>query len=481
MELQETKQLTALAIVNPSLSGELTRYFGMQTNSNVRIMMHIPTFDLLTAEQMLKATAVDIVFVDSNVDNFNSSDFLTLRQRSATPLLLVGLAFAGADTELLMHSNFDAVYSLPLSETVITRMNTELPEKLNNIKGDWHKGAWDAVTPNEIREVVSQSASDWQKAIISVWSAKGGAGKSTVAVELASTLAGIGGRNVCLLDTNLNGGHVRMRLNIRSEHSIVSVASMYTNAMKNSKDWASAQKEITEEMDKYLLPVPGSTNINGKSNFYVIPGITTQEQARSPYLQGKEVVDFMSFLCGDYLKQRFDFVVIDVGSSVNVPLHRESFRNSDTILVVCDPDSSGIADNQKTVKKILAPQIPIEKFSLVLNRWKEDVGISIQDVSDLMGITVRGFIPDDYLGGVIKSANSGRSYIVGNNRKADNPIATERTMQGFVNIAATFYPPVGAAWAARASSVNHAAAQSISMNKPQKPKEKKSLFKRLFG
>ncbi|MBR0356715.1 MAG: hypothetical protein IJH54_04470, partial [Clostridia bacterium] len=143
---------------------------------------------------------------------------------------------------------------------------------------------------------------------------------------------------VCLLDTNLNGGHVRLRLNVMSEHSIVSVASMYAGAKNNNSDWSSAQWEINQEMEKFLIPVPGSSDVNGRYNFFCIPGITNQEQARSPYLKAEACGEFMRSLI-DYLKQRFDFVVIDVGSSINVPLHRESFKNSDVILVVCDADA----------------------------------------------------------------------------------------------------------------------------------------------
>ena len=322
--------------------------------------------------------------------------------------------------------------------------------------------------------------------MISVWSPKGGVGKTTVAVELASILAGVGGRNVCLLDTNLNGGHVRLRLNVMSEHSIVSVASMYAGAKNNNSDWSSAQREINQEMEKFLIPVPGSSDVNGRYNFFCIPGITNQEQARSPYLKAEACGEFMRSLI-DYLKQRFDFVVIDVGSSINVPLHRESFKNSDVILVVCDADAACIADTQKTVTKILSSQFPLDKFALVLNRWQENTGISMQDVAGRMGIPVRGLIQNDHLGGVVKAGNTGCSYVVSNNRKPDNPLITERCMQGFVSLAATFYPPITPVWAARAESVKGIDKSKISfgngaaeaMNKTQK--KKKGFFARLFG
>lgn len=487
MENNEKKTLNILAFANPSLYGEFAKYFYSAGNSNLNLLMQYPTFDILNAIQFINSNDVNIVLVEPKVDNFNISNFMSIRQKSEKPVLLVGLAFAGTDMEQISRSGLDACYSLPLNDNTITRMNTELPAKYNEIRGSWKKGAWSSITPQEIQNVVTQATGNWQKSVISCWSPKGGVGKTTIAVELASILAGIGGRNVCLLDTNQNGGHVRLRLNIRSEHSIVSVAAMFAGAKNNNSDWSSMQREINEEMEKYLIPVPGSANINGKYNFYCIPGITTQEQARSQYLNGQNCPEFMRSLI-DYLKQRFDFIVIDVGSSLNVPIHRESFKNSDVVLVVSDADAACIADTQHTVTKVLAPNFPVEKFSLVLNKWKENLGISIQDVATKMGISVRGFIPDDHLGGVIKAGNAGVSYVVSNNNRTDNPLITERCMQGFINLASTFYPPISSIWQSRASSINGLDSRKLgagngtvdALNKANKS-QKKGLFARLFG
>ncbi len=482
----EIKVLNILAFANPSLYGDFAKYFYSADAANFKLLMQYPTLDVLSATQFINANNVNIVIVEPRVGNFNISNFMSLRQKSEKPILLVGLAFAGTDMEQIARSGLDACYALPLNDETLAKMNAELPAKFEEISSGWKKGAWSSVTPQEIQSVVTQSTGNWQKSVISCWSPKGGVGKTTIAVELASVLAGIGGRNVCLLDVNQNGGHVRLRLNIRSEHSIVSVASMFAGAKNNNSDWSSMQREINEEMGQYLIPVPGSANINGKYNFYCIPGITTQDQARSAYLNAQNCPEFMRSLI-DYLKQRFDFIVIDVGSSLNVPIHRESFRNSDVVLVVSDADASCIADAQHTVTKILAPNFPIEKFSLVLNKWKENLGISIQEVATKMGISVRGFIPDDHLGGVIKAGNAGVSYVVSNNNRSDNPIITERCMQGFVNLAATFYPPVSAIWQTRAGSVNGIGGRKVgagngsidALNKANKDR-KKGFFSSLF-
>ena len=446
MEEKENKKLNVLVFASPSLFGNISEYFRPSESSVLNLVMPVATFDLRTAASYLETMSIDVLIAEPNVNRFNLSDFQSLRQKSERPVLLVGLAFAGPDMELFSHSGLDACYMLPLNQTVMEKMNSELPRKLDDISRSWKKGVWASVSTQEIRDIVSQSVdSRWQRSVISTWSPKGGVGKSTVAVELASTLAYLGGLNVCILDTNMNGGHVRLRLNIESEHSILSVATMIDSAKKNNRDWAAAQKEIGEEMKKYLIPVPGLTT-NGRYNFFCIPGITSQAQATSHYLRkADECADFMRTLI-DYLKQRFDFVIIDVGSSVNVSMHRESFRNSDHILVVCDADAACIADTKRTLAQDLAPEFPLEKFSLVLNRWQDNVGIKLEEVAAKIGISPRRTIINDFLGGVTRAGNSGCSYVVSNYDKKDNHHITEDCMRQFAELAATFFPTISSVW-----------------------------------
>ena len=447
MEENEKKKLNVLVYANPSLYGNITGNFYSGACTNLNLIMPVATFDLRTAAGYLESMNVDVLIAEPHVDGFSIADFQSLRQKSEHPVLLVGIANAGTDMEQFTRSGLDACYMLPLNESEIAKMNAELPRKLEAAAKTWKKGVWDSVSTQEIRNIVSQAGSmNWQKSVISCWSPKGGVGKTTVAVELASVLACLGGRNVCILDTNMNGGHVRLRLNIESEHSILSVATMIAGAKNNNRDWSSAQREISEGMENFLIGVPG-IETNGKYNFFCIPGITNQSQATHEYLRGANGADFLRTLI-DYLKQRFDFIIIDTGSSVKVGMHRESFRNSDHILVVCDADAACIADTRRTIAQELASEFPREKFSLVLNRWQGNVGIQLEEVAANIGIPSRIMIQNDFLGGVTKAGNSGCSYVVSNYNRKDNPEITEVCMGQFAALAASFYPPVSGIWKA---------------------------------
>lgn len=447
MEENEKKKLNVLVYANPEQFGNITKNFYSPECTELNLVMPVGAFDLRTAAGYLESMKIDVLIAEPHVYGFSMTDFLSLRQKSERPILLVGIANAGPDMEQFSHSSLDLCYMLPLNESSMAKMNEELPRKLAAVSKSWKRGVWDSISTQEIRNIVSRSGNmGWQKSVIACWSPKGGVGKTTVAIELASVLASLGGRNVCILDTNMNGGHVRLRLNIESEHSILSVATMIAGAKNNNRDWSSAQQEISEGMEKFLIPVQG-IEVDHRYNFYCIPGITSQAQATHDYLRGANGAEFMRTLI-DYLKQRFDFIIIDVGSSVNVTMHKESFRNADHILVVCDSDAACIADTKRTVAKDLASQFPVEKFSLVLNRWQGDVGIQMEEVAANIGIRPRGSIINDFLGGVTKAGNSGCSYVVSNYNRTDNPEVTEICMEQFVYIASTFFSKIWDLWTA---------------------------------
>ena len=198
MEEKNKTRLNVLAYASPSLYGDFAKYFYSSENSGLNLVMQFPNFDLLNASQFIATNDVDVIIAEPHVDRFSITDFLSLRQKADHPMLLVGLAYVGADMEQFSRSGLDMCYTLPLNEAVMAKMNTELHHKLEAVSRDWKKGAWDSISTQEIRDAVSQSAAgNWQKSVISVWSPKGGVGKTTVAVELASILAGVGGKE-CL-------------------------------------------------------------------------------------------------------------------------------------------------------------------------------------------------------------------------------------------------------------------------------------------
>ena len=160
MEENKDRKLNVLVYANPALFDDIMSNFRPVDNPALNLVMPLPSFDLRTAANYLESMHIDVFMVEPHTDGYNITDFQSLRQKSERPILLAGLACAGPDMEMISHNGLDAYYMLPLNRSVMDKMNSELPRKLDEISKSWKKGVWSAVSTQEIRDIVSLSIDD---------------------------------------------------------------------------------------------------------------------------------------------------------------------------------------------------------------------------------------------------------------------------------------------------------------------------------
>jgi Flp pilus assembly CpaE family ATPase len=406
------------------------------------VITTLPIFEKGSAERMIDQMRPQLVFIDAKVDGYSLSDVRSLREGAKFPLGVVGLATAGSQQlEAMLDVHLDAVFNLPLREETIEKMCAELPVQFRALAGGWGKGAWGADVPETIRwATAAAGASPWQRQVIGVWAPKGGVGKTTIACEIASMLAAIGGRKVALVDANMNGGHVRLRLNVDAPYGVLNAASAY----HTSKGCPSLEADIPQRIEGLMTPVKGAPNLR------VLAGVVNMEQSRHEHLAGEAGMEFARYLL-PLLSRNYDFVIVDPGSSVNVGFHQGVLHEVDTILVVCEPDMTSISDVKEGVHRTVIQRIGIhqERFGLVINKWQENLGVSLQEAAKFANVSALGILPLDTTGNVTRAGNEGISYIAKYANQRKNPAQTEATMKGIAELAAQFYPPIGKAWSER--------------------------------
>ncbi len=438
----ELEYISSLAFTRPELGQQLLGELHVATDRPVRVITTLPIFEKGSAQRMLDQMRPQLVLVDAEVDGYNLADVLSLRHEAKFPLVIVGLAQAGSrKMEAMLEVHLDAVFSLPMNRGTIERICDELPTQFNALEAQWGKGAWGAGAPETIRAATAATGgSAWQRQVIGVWAPKGGVGKTTIACELAVTLAAVGGRKVALVDANMNGGHVRLRLNLDAPYGILNAASAY----HTSKGHASLEVDLPQRIDGLMAAVKGAPNLK------VLAGVTNMEQSRHEHLAGEAGVEFARFLL-PLLSRNYDFVIADPGSSVNVGLHQGVLHEVDYILVVCEPDMTSIADVREGVHQSVVPRVGInvQRFGLVINKWQENLGVSLQEAANFAKVSALGILPLDTTGNVTRAGNEGISYIAKYANERRNPPQTEATLQAIAELAAQFYPPIGAAWVER--------------------------------
>jgi len=405
----EFEYLSALAFVRPDLGQQLISDLHIATERPVRVITTLPIFEKGSAQRTIDQMRPQLVLIDAEVDGYSLPDVRSLREEAKFPLGVVGLAQPGSSQmEAMLDVHLDAVFNLPLNPGTIERICTELPSQFQALAAQWGKGAWGAGVPETIRTATAAAGvSSWQRQVIGVWAPK---------------------------------GHVRLRLNVDAPYGILNAASAY----HTSKGRPSLEADIPQRIEGLMTAVKGAPNLK------VLAGVMNMEQSRHEHLAGEAGMEFARFLL-PLLSRNYDFVIVDPGSSMNVGFHQGVLHEVDYILVVCEPDMTSIADVKEGVHKTVIPRIGIDKerFGLVINKWQDDLGVSLQEAANFAKVSAIGILPLDTTGNVTRAGNEGISYIAKYANERKNPAPTEATMNGIAELAAQFYPPIGAAWSER--------------------------------
>ncbi len=445
MSDQQIEYLTALLFARPEISAQMNAQMHIATDRKVRLATLLPLFDLSKAIEILQSMKPHVVILDAHVDGFELSQIVHLRQQAAEPFAVVGLAQAGStEMEQLLGYDIDATYTLPLNPQLYDRLDQDLPGKYELVCKAWGKGAWGAGAPEAIKAATAAAGStSWQRSAIAVYSPKGGVGKTVIACELAAALAALGGREVTLVDANMNGGHVKLRLNVDVPHGILNAAATY----HTNKGHPSLEADALKKVLGYLVPLAGTSNLR------ILPGVVNMEQSLNESLIGEAGMDFMMWFI-PILKRQFDFVVIDMGSSINVGVHIGVLKSVDFIIAVCEPDLTSLADIKEAIHRSIVAKhgIGLDRIGLVINKWQDDLGISLKEASKYAEVTAMGIISNDGTGNITRAGNQSRSYFAKYINEKKNPKETEQTLHGFAQLAGQFYPPISAAWSERLKS-----------------------------
>ena len=219
--------------------------------------------------------------------------------------------------------------------------------------------------------------------VITVTSGKGGTGKTTVTGGVASCLARLGKKVLCIdMDIGLRNLDISLGLNDR--------------ALMDFSDVALGRCPL----DRAAVSHPD------------LPGLflLTAPMTLSPALTGERVRALLSAA-----RERYDYIMIDSPADLG-PGFRLAVCGADRALVVATNDASSLRDAQRTVEELSF----LRQIHLVMNRIQpkllRQLRTTIDDAMDAAGLPLIGVIPEDRR--VILSANLGIPLVLENNRGA---------------------------------------------------------------
>ena len=201
--------------------------------------------------------------------------------------------------------------------------------------------------------------------IITVFSPKGGIGCTTIAVNVAVSMAASGNKTL-LVDGSLQFGDVGIMLNLKSS---VSIIDLIENVNDLDQDLLSTVFQQHESGLKVLLAPP------------------------RPEMAELVVAEDMKTLL-ETLRQAFDYIVIDTSSSLN-GVNLAMLDMADRIVLVTHQNLPSIKNVSRFFDLSEDLEYERDKVVLVVNHASKKLGISVKNIEDTLKWPATAVIPED--------------------------------------------------------------------------------------
>lgn len=193
--------------------------------------------------------------------------------------------------------------------------------------------------------------------VLTVWSPKGGVGKTTMAVNLGLALAERGARRVCLVDLDLAFGDVAITMQLFPTHSIE-----HAIGSEDAIDTELINALLTRHQDAMMvLAAPSHPDVRDRISATLVAQVIRT------------------------LKQTFDYVVIDTAPAFDEQT-LTALDETDDIVIVATLDVPTLKNVKVALETLDMLDIAPDHRHLLLNRADDEVGISADRVEGILGM-----------------------------------------------------------------------------------------------
>jgi pilus assembly protein CpaE len=217
--------------------------------------------------------------------------------------------------------------------------------------------------------------------VVTVFSPKGGTGKTVLSTNLASLLASRGDERVLLIDLDLQFGDAAIMLGLDPERTLASLVL------------------DPGELDAEKL---AGYTMRHRSGLDVLAAPLRPEEA--------ELVSEVKVLrLLEVARQAYDIVVVDTSPFFYGPM-LALLEPTDHLLLLCGLDVPTLKNVRLSLRTLELLGFPRERTTLVLNRVAPKVGITRDDVEQALGMQVGFEIPNDPV--VAQAVNRGNPAVL---------------------------------------------------------------------
>ncbi len=204
--------------------------------------------------------------------------------------------------------------------------------------------------------------------IISVFSNKGGIGKTSVAANLAVELAQITKEKTALIDLNFQAGDITTFMDLKPSFNISYVLE---NLDKINDEFLFSTFENYKDLSLYILADPP---------FF----------KHSVNISPKQIFKFFNIL-----KESFSYIIIDAGAGFDAD-NVAVLSESDMIMLVTVANLPALRNSQRCLELFDKLGLEQSKIKVLLNRFMENDEVGLFDVEKVLNRKIYWKIPNNY-------------------------------------------------------------------------------------
>ena len=230
--------------------------------------------------------------------------------------------------------------------------------------------------------------------IVTIFSPKGGVGKTTVSVNLALALADKGARKVCLVDLDLAFGDVAITLQLFPSHTIE-----HAIGSEDAIDAPLLESLLTRHADSVMvLAAPNHPDVRER----VTPMLVSRVLKA--------------------LRESFDYIVVDTAPAFDEQT-LTALDETDEIVILATLDVPTLKNVKVALETLEMLDIARDHRHLLLNRADDNVGLGADRVESILGMPVASMVESSM--DIAAATNAGQPIMVQNPNHSFSRALTE--------------------------------------------------------
>ena len=287
-----------------------------------------------------------------------------------------------------MEFGLDIVSKLSKSKipVIVTSLNTNASTIIKALRCGAVEFLAKPVLKNELHSAILKlvnsdtGGEDAECKIITLFSGKGGSGKTTVGVNLSLELARLTGKKTALVDMNFCMGEAASFLGLKSSFNFSSVLENIDNI---KPDMLLGTFEKYSDTELYIL----SESVNGE----LLSSVTFNRVAR-----------FFKIL-----REMFSYIIVDLPTTADDKVFK-TLKLADYILYITSVNYSALKNTKNCIKILSDNGVSRDKIKIILNRYIENDELTTEEIENELGMGIYKKIPNNYFT-VMSAINKGIS------------------------------------------------------------------------